>query len=215
MEIRRTANAGCLLTLDHVKILLDGVCREEYPYLATPPAERAFLSAARPDAIAFTHAHRDHFDPQFDYPGGVPILGTAEISAAFPGHKVVSEALRVGNVSVTPVLTRHMGKASMEGHFSFVLQGSKCVWFMGDASPLALDAMKEFPGPDVLIAPYPYASSPAAIRKVHMIHPDRIVLVHLPLKERDPEGLWPSVASAASQLQIPMIIPDMGQSLFL
>ena len=43
MELRRTANAGVLLKLDDVEILLDGVCQEVKPYLATPPAEKEKL----------------------------------------------------------------------------------------------------------------------------------------------------------------------------
>ena len=45
MQIRRTANAGVLLTLDNVSILLDGVCRVYSPYLAPPPAVLEELAA--------------------------------------------------------------------------------------------------------------------------------------------------------------------------
>ena len=65
MQLRRTANAGVLLKLDGVSILMDGVCREEYPYPATPPEIKAELTAKVPDAVAFTHAHNDHYDPDF------------------------------------------------------------------------------------------------------------------------------------------------------
>ena len=65
MQIRRTANAGILLMLDGKTVLLDGVCREEYPYPATPPLARAALSESWPDVIAFTHMHNDHYDPDF------------------------------------------------------------------------------------------------------------------------------------------------------
>ena len=51
MEIRRTANAGVLLKLDGVSILMDGVCREVKPYPATPPEERALLSSCYPDVM--------------------------------------------------------------------------------------------------------------------------------------------------------------------
>ena len=38
MEIRRTANAGVLLKLDGVRILLDGLCDRVEGYLPTPPS---------------------------------------------------------------------------------------------------------------------------------------------------------------------------------
>ena len=65
MEIRRTANAGVLLTLDGVTILMDGVCREVKPYPVTPPEERDALSKCWPDVVAFTHSHPDHCDLSF------------------------------------------------------------------------------------------------------------------------------------------------------
>ena len=65
MEIRRTANAGVLLTLDDTKILLDGVSREVKPYLATPPAEKEKLLSSWPNAVAFTHYHEDHCDSSY------------------------------------------------------------------------------------------------------------------------------------------------------
>ena len=65
MEIRRTANAGVLLKLDGISILMDGVCREIKPYPATPPEERDAICASYPDMVCFTHAHKDHYDPSF------------------------------------------------------------------------------------------------------------------------------------------------------
>ena len=65
MEIRRTANAGVLLTLDDVKILLDGVSREVKPYPATPPKIKQELLSCPPDVVLFTHDHPDHFDPDY------------------------------------------------------------------------------------------------------------------------------------------------------
>ena len=51
MKIRRTANAGVLLKLDGVTILMDGVCREVKPYPATPPEVKEELRASMPDAV--------------------------------------------------------------------------------------------------------------------------------------------------------------------
>lgn len=212
MELQRTANAGVLLRLDDTIISLDGVCREVYPYLATPPAQRAFLTNARIGLYAFTHDHSDHFDPDFPFPGNVPVLGTAEVTAALPHAVVASTAVRVGKVSVTPVQTRHMGKSAPGGHVSFVVQGSQCVWFMGDASPIELEKLKNFPKPDVLIVPFPYVSSSGAVRKVNALAPKQVVVMHLPLKEQDPDGLWDAVFRCAPQLQMPWSAPQIGET---
>ena len=65
MEIIRTANAGILLRLDGKAVLLDGVCGEVKPYLATPEHLRKRVLEEKPDAVAFTHSHIDHCDPLF------------------------------------------------------------------------------------------------------------------------------------------------------
>ena len=57
MKITRTANAGVLLELDGIKMLLDGVCREVTPYPATPDAIKTELSNNYPDLVAVTHCH--------------------------------------------------------------------------------------------------------------------------------------------------------------
>ena len=62
MRISRVSNAGVLLELDGVKILLDGFCTGHGPYLATPAHIRESLMTNPPDMLAFTHEHPDHFD---------------------------------------------------------------------------------------------------------------------------------------------------------
>ena len=137
MEIRRTANAGVLLTLDDTEILLDGVCQEVKPYLATPTAEKDKLSFKWPDGVFFTHFHEDHCDPAFAdayfKKTGRPVYGTSQI----PGAIHSDNAVRVGNIRLTAVATRHMGHyGKTTEHRSYVIEGSKKLWFLGDASLL-------------------------------------------------------------------------------
>ena len=98
MELRRTANAGFLLTLDGVTIAMDGVCLAASPYQATPPAELARLSAAPPDLLAYTHCHADHFDPDFAATFCGPILGPEQVAQALPGKQVTDQTVAVGGV---------------------------------------------------------------------------------------------------------------------
>ena len=217
MEIRRTANAGILLKLDGVSLLLDGVCREEYPYPATPPEERAALSESYPDVIAFTHAHNDHYDPDFaavyqKQTNGV-VLGPGEL----PGCRAVTEPVKVGNVIITPIKSRHIGVAGKTtDHVSFLIRGRKCVLFTGDASVLQWKNRQDLPAVDVVIAPYAYAATPSALELVKALGARELVVLHLPQRTRDPYGLWAPVDAVLEQGSgICVYIPDLCQTLFL
>ncbi len=213
MELRRTANAGFLLALDGVTIALDGVCLEVSPYQATPPAELARLSAAPPDLLAYTHCHADHFDPGFAAAFVGPIAGPDQVAQALPGKQVTDQTVAVGHVRITPVATRHIGKACLTTtHRSFIIEGTKRVWFMGDATPAQMAQLAPFGQPDVLIAPFAYATTPAAVRMVNEIGPKLLVLTHMPLRNNDPAGLWPAVEAMAPKFSMAVILPEMGQS---
>lgn len=205
MEIRRTANAGVLLKLDDVSILLDGVCWEVFPYLATPPEELSHLSKAWPDVVAFTHHHDDHYDASY-----------AQSYFEATGREVVRDVLSVGKVKLTPVPTRHMGRSGLTTeHNSFVIEGSQCIWFLGDAAPVQLKELSGFQKPDVLIVPYPYVSTPAAIKLLESFLPCKILLLHLPEQSCDPEGLWQVVAPGLAQLKPYLYLPAMGETIIL
>ena len=201
MEIRRTANAGILLTLDDVKFLLDGVCREVFSYPATPPEIKQELISCPPDVVLFTHNHEDHYDPDYCQKVKKPCM-------------VCPDTMAVGKVKITSVPTRHMGHyGKTTEHRSFVVKGSKSVWFLGDASPTELRKLAEFPKPDVLMIPYPYISTPAALKMVEALLPCKIVLLHMPLPEHDPESIWQSVQDGMEHLKAYLYVPNMGERL--
>ena len=215
----RTANAGGLLTLDGIRILLDGVSGAVGDYLPTPGPVEAELLETELDLIAFTHAHADHFSPDFVRRYGrrrtVPLLGP--VSAALPECSVMDGETRVGPVRVTPVPSRHMGDARREiVHWSFILSGSRCVWFLGDATPTQWRARTDLPHPDVLIAPFPYGGTEAAWRIVEVLSPEAVVLVHLPHPERDSAALWPPVRqTVACHPERTVLIPAIGETVAL
>ena len=213
MEIKRTANAGVLLELDGKRILMDGVCREVKPYLATPAHIREMLLQELPDALLFTHRHTDHYDAAFvsEYlqKTAGPVLGPADIPFCSENAYVF------GPVSITPVPSRHIGKTEKMGHVSFVLEGSRCIWFLGDASPLLWKERADLPTPDVLIAPYAYGFG-GGWQIAKELGAEDIVLLHLPRKEDDSYGLWNQVDSEAGRANEPKVhIPDMGQTIFI
>jgi len=213
MELRRTANAGFLLTLDNITIALDGVCLEVSPYQATPPAERAKLLAAPPDLLAYTHSHEDHFDPGFAQSFLGSILGTDQVAQVLPGKAVACGSMAVGPVKVTPVATRHIGKASATtSHQSLVIEGSSSVWFMGDAAPSQLSQLAPYGRPRVLIAPFAYATTPSAVRAVNEAAPQCLILTHMPLQNNDPAMLWPAVKAMLPAFAMQVLIPAVGET---
>ena len=213
MRVKRTANAGVLLELDGSSILLDGVCGEIKPYLPTPEDERKALLQSLPDCVAFTHGHPDHCDVSFisaylEKTAG-PILGPADIPYCQAGERTV------GNVKITPVENRHLGKSDGSLHCSYIIEGSKCVWFMGDAAPAAWRKLTGLPRPDVIIAPYAYATG-IAWQLCKELGAEAVVLLHLPEKENDPYGLWDAVVQTVGEDKCPKLwIPQMGEILVL
>ncbi len=185
MIIKRTANAGVLLSMDKVSLLLDGVCRELPPYLGTPDSVREELEKNFPDVVAFTHRHEDHFDES--YAKNYETLALRSVIG--PEFSISRE---VSNLKIISVPTRHIGKADVP-HTSFVVEGSECVWFMGDASPLELKNFLNIRKPDVIVVPYAYAISASAWKSTKNTGAKTIVLLHLPLRENDPYGLWQAV----------------------
>ena len=127
MQIWQTANAGVLLSLDGTNILLDGVCKQVFPYQETPGSIRQELTKKLPDAVIYTHRHEDHFDESF-----VQVYKNAGVGAIIGPDDPLST--KVGTLNIIPVTTRHIGKSDVQ-HASFIIEGSKCVWFLGDAAP--------------------------------------------------------------------------------
>lgn len=207
MELRRTANAGVLLKLDDVSILLDGVCRQVNAYLPTPPEEKQHLLQNLPDAVAFTHSHPDHCDPDF-----------VDAYQKATGKKIlpVAPTSYVGGIRVDAVMTRHMGKTDPKLlHTSLVLQGSKCVWFLGDAAPQQLKLLSAYPKPDVLIVPFPYLATEVTVKQIEAYLPCQIVLVHMPAKDNDPDGIWEMVTPAMKKLGQYVHCPEICENLTL
>ncbi len=214
MELTRTANAGVLLKLDGITVLLDGVCREVKPYSATPPEIKTRLLQEFPDAVAFTHSHKDHYDPAFAsaYQGKT---GRVIFGPNLPGCNTTQTPDRVGDVQIIPVASRHIGViGKYTPHFSFILQGSRCVWFLGDASPGIWRQKQDLPKPDVVIVPYAYATTPASWQMTKSLGAEEIVVLHLPSREQDEIGLWDALDNTID-CKNNLHIPNMGDTITL
>ena len=217
-KFTRTANAGGLLELDGRLILLDGVCGAEGPYLPTPPAVLNTLIQRPVSLAAVTHAHPDHRDPSAMKEclyawGGTPVLGTGGVAGALsPWPVTVGEAAAAGCVTVMPIPSRHIGAAYRElEHVSLLVEGSRRCLFLGDAAPTQ---WKGSPlSPDVVLAPFAYAATPAAWRIVEGMAPGRLIRLHMPARNNGPEGLWSMVEGVLARGQtIPVSIPEIGET---
>lgn len=193
MEIRLTANAGVLITIDDVRILFDGVCEETDFYLGTPDEIKRELIKELPEAVGFTHKHSDHYDSDYAnlYKTKTlrPILGSE------------CSALKVGNVLLTAVSTRHLGKFDEE-HFSFIIEGSRRIFFMGDASPSELKKLSQYGTADVLIVPFAYLNTVTALKLTKMSGATEIILVHMPDRNCDPYKLWEAVETTTKHEKV-------------
>lgn len=211
----RTANAGGLLELDGVSILLDGICGGAGSYLPTPPWALDWLKTRSIDLMAFTHSHRDHFSAEgvrrcLADRRGTSVLGPRDVADALSPYPVAAgERITAGQITVTPIPSRHIGAAcrKME-HYSFLLEGSRRCLFLGDAAPVRWEGGC----PDVLFAPFAYAATDAGWRMTERLSPKRLVLLHMPGRDNDPEGLWHMVEEVLSRNRsTPVTIPAMGE----
>ena len=211
MEIQRTGNAGVLLKMDGASILLDGLCDGVAGYLPTPPTIAQKLLADPPDVLAFTHYHADHCSDALLLP-----YRKQNLRPIYGPESLYLGAVQVGDVKITPVKTRHLGKVEPDlQHISYVIEGSKCVWFTGDAAPLQWRDLTHLPRPDVLIGPYAYGNTKSAWDLSCRLA-DNIILLHLPDRAEDPYGLWSSVESAAiCSDKTKLFIPKIGETVFI
>ncbi len=193
------------MTLDGVSILLDGLCSRIEPYIETPAHIAETIIKDPPDLLVFTHGHPDHFGEalvsEFQKQNLWPILGPESLPYG-TDHRTI----RIGNVTVTPIPSRHIGKFDVT-HFSYLIEGSKRIFFAGDAAPLQWKGREV--KLDVLIAPYAYANTEPTWAWSRSVA-DKVVLLHLPQKDNDPAGLWQQISRADDAL-----VPAVGEKITL
>jgi len=213
MILKRTANAGILLALDGVSILFDGVSREGTAYPATSVDMQDALIQNKPDVLCFSHMHPDHYDKDF------ALRYKNEIGGAIIGpveHELgaLTGSVQICNIKISAINTRHIGKVGINvPHTSFIVEGSSCVWFLGDAAVLQWKNRCDLSKPDVLIVPFAYATTATSWEITKSLGAKHIVVVHMPDKQTDPYGLWDSVVQTTyNDNTVEIWIPDIGES---
>ena len=193
---------------------MDGVSQKVGPYLATPPDIKDSLLSEAPDALVFTHTHEDHYDPAF----ADAYLASANGVIIGPGHfpEYDSSLYRIGTITIKPVKNRHIGKAGEVAHYSYIISGSHCIWFVGDASPLQWHQDTLYQKPDVLIAPFAYAATESAWELTKAMGAKTVILIHMPKRNEDPFSIWNAVESVISnESNIKVLIPQLGESIIV
>lgn len=211
MEIQRTANAGVLLKMDGVSILLDGLCEEIVGYLPTPAAIAQNLLCKLPDVLLFTHNHADHCSETLLLP-----YRRQKLRPIFGPESLYTGPMRVGDVTITPISSRHIGKNEPGlQHVSYIIEGSKCVWFTGDAAPLQWKDRFDLPKADVIIAPYAYCNTTTSVKLTQSLA-NKLVLLHLPNRDNDPYQLWLAVEDTIKQCtDLDVWIPEIGETVYI
>ena len=201
MILRRTTNAGMLIKTKDLSVLLDGVARELPPYEGTPSSIKEELLLLPPDYVLYTHNHKDHYDA--DYASKYSSSTGSKVYVAEDNIHLVK-----GETEIFSVKTRHIGRTDVN-HVSYIINGSKCIWFMGDASPLELN---EYPKPDILIVPYAYTVTESSWKTALGSGADKIILLHLPQRDNDEYGLW-TMTEAVTKSDSRLLIPEIGQTI--
>ena len=206
MELLRTANAGIYVKTGGVSFLVDGVCEDYPPYLGTPPALMQALSEPYPDVVAFTHRHPDHYSSSYADSYERKTLRSVIGPESFPR---MGGSLQLGSVRLTALPSRHIGKAADIPHMSYVIEGDKRIFILGDAAPLQWRG-KNLPKVDVVVVPYAYAITAPAWAFTKALGAEKIVLYHMPDRDNDPHGLWQQVDQTVGEEQA-LVIPQIGQ----
>ncbi len=192
------------MELDGLSILIDGVCNKIAPYEETPESIKKELGENFPDIIAFTHSHGDHFDRDY-----AELYKKATLRSTCGPESFLFKSF--GDVILTGIPTRHIGKADIE-HISFVLEGSKTIWFMGDSSPLEWKNKENLPTPDVVIVPFAFANTDSAWKITKSFGAEAVIIVHMPEREEDTYGIWQAVENTIGK-ENGVFIPKMGETI--
>ncbi len=204
MKIKRTANAGVLVTLSGETFLIDGVCGEVFPYIKTPKHIREEIQENYPDNVLFTHYHPDHYDEEFreEYE-------KTTLRSAIGPESQITKGIKEAQIISVP--TRHIGKSDFP-HVSFIIEKDECVWFMGDTSALVLKELENFKTPDVLIVPYAYVNTLSSVKTTKMVGAKKIIVLHLPEKENDEYKLWDAVEKCTENEEN-IFFPAIGETI--
>ena len=224
ISLRYIANAGVLLTISGVDILIDAPIRDGIPpYATSSPAEREKLEQARSPydrvaAILITHWHEDHFDARavaahltanarvvlISAPEVVdrvravaPALESARLRAVLPAPGT-SDLVRLGALPIRVLRIRHNPTRRLpEQHVGFLVGEPPTVLHTGDADPAPdnFALLRDLPPVDLALVPFWFVQGEGNWQFVRTaLAPRRIAALHVP--PRDGEEVQRALAAA-------------------
>jgi L-ascorbate metabolism protein UlaG (beta-lactamase superfamily) len=208
--VRYVANAGVLVTIGNVRVLIDAPIRDGIaPYATSSAAERERLERALPpydgiDAVLITHWHEDHFSPEAvaahlaknrravvvsspEVIERVRAVGTgvsdARLRAILP-QPGASQLATIGGLPIRVLRLRHNPARRLpEQHVGFLIGNGPTVLHTGDADPQAdnFALLRDLPRVELALVPYWFVLTEANRQFVsEAIRPRRIAAMHLP-----------------------------------
>ncbi len=211
--IKILINAGLLVAIDGVNILVDPYSRESgSPYIETPDSLLKEMTDGkggfgRIDILLITHGHPDHFDISFGreflaaHPESIFIAPSGVVreiednslpriaNMMIPLEKNVGgiKNIRIGELHIQAIRTLHAGNKELQKteNFSYYISGSSTLAIVGDAKPDPANMPVKKEHTDVVMAPYLCATLANGVTMIkESFNPDRIVFYHMP----DPTG---------------------------
>ena len=193
-----SANCGVCLEIEGVKIWIDAVSDERYPYSYTGPSlwEKIKQSPRfqNPGAILFSHCHEDHFsaglagEAHMLWPGARVIAPCKEAGDGFLQND--SESFVIEGLTVNAIRSTHEGEEySSEPHYSFLIgKNDEWIFFSGDAKPgdeMLLDYIKDF-SIHTAICIFPWITLGRGRRALmEIIKPQHLLVCHIPFEQDD------------------------------
>lgn len=210
VAVRYVANAGVLVTIGNVRVLIDAPIRDGIaPYATSSSAERERLEGALPpydgiDAVLITHWHEDHFSPEAvaahlarnrravvvsspEVIERVRTVGTGLSDSRLRGvlpPPGASELVTVSGLPVRLLRVRHNPARRLpEQHVGFLIGDGSTVLHTGDADPKAdnFALLRDLPRVDLALVPFWFMLTDANRQFVRQaIRPQRVAAMHLP-----------------------------------
>lgn len=200
MEIYHTINSGLLFRENNQQIMVDVLhCKtqgySDIPWLVKKQVFEDTGLFSQADALVFTHAHPDHYDPQLvsifcrKHPGTPVILPGKYENCKLIKHKNEIERFEIGDFSIVLIKTIHDGEIFREViHNSLLIgTGGKYAFVSGDAELTEADCNR------IASIAQPYMgffnayqiSRPAVHRLIAATKMEHLFLYHLCYKEDD------------------------------